>query len=287
MKINFKNGIVTDKTIKGVPVEVNIIQRVTGRCRPGIKMNPKFSVYHETGNTNRGADARMHRNYIQNLERDPKGRQVSYHFAVDDKRIVQCLPINEVAWCQGDGNGPGNMQGISVEQCVNSDGDRNKSIDNACRLHGALIESLGLSLRKHQDFNGKKCPYYILSAGRWSEIRAKVQAYVGWQAKVINDKKPQAPNVENTGKIPERKASAPKENLISDYVVFYDNPADLPAALAFQTLADKRCLLTPTLRPKSSAYKIVQIGGGDFDVDIKLAGKNRKETLRKVVEYFN
>jgi N-acetylmuramoyl-L-alanine amidase CwlA len=179
--MNIKNGIVQDKEIGGVPIERAIVQRVTGRCRPGIAMTPWHTVYHDTGNDSRGADARAHARYVQSQESGKSGRQVSYHFAVDDKRIVQIIPLNEVAWCQGDGRGNGNMHGISVEQCINRDGDRRKAEDNACKLHAALMDYFNIKLTKHQDWSGKYCPATILREGRWKKIVEKVDGYRGMQ----------------------------------------------------------------------------------------------------------
>lgn len=172
MKI--ENGIIKESQIGGVKFSIQIIKRLTGRNRPGIPMKPRYTVYHETSNESPGANAAMHQRYLQNLENNPAGTQVSYHFVVDDREIIQCIPINEVAWCQGDGSGPGNSYGISIEQCVNSDGNRKKAEYNAVILHRALIKKLGLELRKHQDFNGKTCPLKILNEGRWAEIKSRI-----------------------------------------------------------------------------------------------------------------
>ena len=44
-------------------------------------------------------------------------REVSFHVAVDDKEVLQCLPFGRNAWASGDGTGEGNMYGIHIEIC--------------------------------------------------------------------------------------------------------------------------------------------------------------------------
>lgn len=172
-----KSGIVQDTSINGVPFSAMIIKPITKKHRPMIPMKPRYTVYHDTGNTSKGSTAVAHQSLLQNYEHKPVPSQVGWHFVVDDKEIIQCIPINEIAYCQGDGGGIGNSFGISVEQCINSDGDTAKAEENACKLHGALIKTLGVTLKKHQDFSGKNCPQVILNAKRWPEVVDKVNKY--------------------------------------------------------------------------------------------------------------
>lgn len=175
--LTIKNGIVQGMSINGVPFRAMIIKAITKKHRPMIPMKPRYTVYHDTGNTSKGSTALAHQSLLQNYEGNPIPSQVGWHFVVDDKEIIQCIPINEIAYCQGDGGGIGNSSGISVEQCINSDGDTAKAEENACKLHGALIKTLGVTLKKHQDFSGKNCPQVILNAKRWPEIVDKVNKY--------------------------------------------------------------------------------------------------------------
>lgn len=47
----------------------------------------------------------------------------SFHFAVDDKEVIQGLPLNRNAWHTGDGtNGTGNRKSIGVEICYSKSG---------------------------------------------------------------------------------------------------------------------------------------------------------------------
>ncbi len=49
--------------------------------------------------------------------------EVSFHYAIDDKQIVQGIPENRNAWHAGDGrNGKGNRYGLSIEICYSKSG---------------------------------------------------------------------------------------------------------------------------------------------------------------------
>ena len=82
------------------------------RNRPGYKLTPKYITIHDTANTQTGADARAHANYLKNSP----NLEASWHFTVDDKVIIQHLPLSENGWHAGDGaNGTGNRQSIGIE----------------------------------------------------------------------------------------------------------------------------------------------------------------------------
>lgn len=70
---------------------------------------PRFVVVHNTGND---APAKNEVAYMQRND-----REVSFHVAVDDKEVLQCLPFGRNAWASGDGTGEGNMYGIHIEIC--------------------------------------------------------------------------------------------------------------------------------------------------------------------------
>ena len=57
--------------------------------------------------------------------------QTSFHFAVDDKEVVQGLPLDRNGWHAGDGNGKGNREGIAIEICYSlSGGERFLQAEN-------------------------------------------------------------------------------------------------------------------------------------------------------------
>ena len=78
-------------------------------------MTPEFIVVHNTAND---ASAQNEVKYMIS-----NNNQVSFHFAVDDKEIVQGLPLDRNAWACGDGaNGKGNRKGIQIEICYSKSG---------------------------------------------------------------------------------------------------------------------------------------------------------------------
>ncbi|MCY9107214.1 LysM peptidoglycan-binding domain-containing protein [Bacillus atrophaeus] len=105
----------------------------------------------------------------------------SFHFAVDDKEVIQGLPLNRNAWHTGDGtNGPGNRKSIGVEICYSkSGGAKYKAAEAlAIKFVAQLLKERGWGVdrvRKHQDWNGKYCPHRILSEGRWDEVKAAIE----------------------------------------------------------------------------------------------------------------
>jgi hypothetical protein len=145
---------------------------------------PGYWVQHETDNHDLGAGARMHRDYLFNGAPDDNGHEqvLSYHFAVDDHEIYQMVPISEVTWQAADGDGPGNMSGISCEMCVNVDGDKNLTRRNTDALARAICNRLGLHadrVKRHWDFNAADpdrhhCPDVMMNEGYWQTFVAHV-----------------------------------------------------------------------------------------------------------------
>ena len=158
---------------------MNIVQRLipAGRAnRLGRKITPTYITVHETDNTDVGADAERHAKYLAEND-DAAKRPVSWHFTVDDKKIVQHLPTNEMGYHAGDGrNGPGNTQSIAIEICVNSDGDFEKAVQNAVWLVKKLMAEHNIPINRvvpHKHWTGKNCPRNLLP--RWQEFIAAVQ----------------------------------------------------------------------------------------------------------------
>lgn len=151
------------------PLEVALIPRTQTRQRPGTRMDPDAYVQHDTGNTNPGMGADAHKRYLQNGAPDDAGRpqSLSYHLTVDDTKAIVLIPLNEVAWHAGDGNGPCNARGIACELCVNRDADAAKARANAAILAAEIMNAAGLAseaLRPHQACSGKECPRTLLNA---------------------------------------------------------------------------------------------------------------------------
>lgn len=159
---------------------VNIIKRIVPESKYGIKcpysMIPTRIVVHNTAND---ATARNEIAYMTN-----NNYETSFHYAVDDKEIVQGLPLDRNGWHSSDGNGKGNREGIAIEICYSkSGGDKFiKAEQNAVDLIVDILKRYGWGIdrvTKHQDYgNHKYCPHRTLDMG-WDRfinmIKAKLE----------------------------------------------------------------------------------------------------------------
>ena len=138
-------------------------------------MKPTRIVIHNTANDASAADeiAYMHRN----------NKQTSFHFAVDDKEIVQGISLDRNAFHAGDGNGKGNREGIAIEICYSKSGGERwlKALENAAELTAKLLKDYGWEIdkvTKHQDYSGKHCPHRILDEYGWDNFLTLVKKYL-------------------------------------------------------------------------------------------------------------
>lgn len=157
-----------------VPKQVEI-KRSYGRGNP-----VDYIVIHQTGNTNRGANAQTHANLQSRLN----PRQASWHETVDDKQAIQSFDDSVMCWSATDGRGPGNTRGYHIEICINSDGDYKKAVENGAKRAAIKLKEHGLDinrLKQHADFYPKNCPAQI-RAGKdgitWSKFRSMVKAFM-------------------------------------------------------------------------------------------------------------
>jgi len=138
--------------------------------RPGTPISASFLTIHNTDNASVGADARMHGKFLVNSGFYMlKGKQhfVSWHYTVDDKRVVKHLPINEKAFHAVEGN----SVSIGIEICMNKGIDQKRAFLNGARLTALLlfeIKALNKDVKKvvpHKHWTGKDCPSLLLDAG--------------------------------------------------------------------------------------------------------------------------
>lgn len=153
-----------------------------------FKMTPKGICVHNTANK---ASALSEASYmIRN------NNAVSFHAAVDDYQVVECIPENRNAFHAGDGrNGNGNRNYYAVEICYSTgdsekfaQAEKNAAYYIACKLkeHGWGIDKV----KKHQDFSGKYCPHKTLDLG-WERFLNMIRGYLGQATVPV---KPQAPS---------------------------------------------------------------------------------------------
>ncbi len=122
--------------------------------RPQTKNSCQYITVHDTANKSHGADAAAHAKYIKSLK-----EKTSWHYTVDDSGIYQHLPDNEKSYHTSDLIA--NESSIAVELCVNTDGNFEKTKQNAAELVNMLMEKHGIekgNIRAHRDWTGKDCP---------------------------------------------------------------------------------------------------------------------------------
>lgn len=138
--------------------------------RPGRKISVSAITVHNTDNANRGADATAHSRFVRETGYymlNGEKHWVSWHFTVDDSRVIQHLPLDEVAYHAGSA---ANGSSIAIEICMNSDNDQPLANRRAAGLVATLLKASGLTLqdvKKHKDWTGKNCPSLLLRPKQW------------------------------------------------------------------------------------------------------------------------
>lgn len=121
----------------------------------------RYITIHETGNTDKGADAARH----ARLQTNKNPRDASWHWQVDDAQAIQSFDHSLSCWHGGDGSrGMGNLQSIAIEICVNSDGDFKKAVENAAELVKHIMRSENILIQnvvQHNKWSGKDCPHNL------------------------------------------------------------------------------------------------------------------------------
>ena len=156
---------------------MNITKNLVSQSKYNIKcpyaMTPTRIVVHNTAND---ASAKNEIAYMIS-----NNQEVSFHYAVDDKEVVQGIPENRNAWHSGDGeNGKGNREGIAIEICYSkSGGDKfTKAEKNAVDLIVDILKRYNWGVNKvtkHQDYSGKYCPHRTLDNG-WDRFIKMIEA---------------------------------------------------------------------------------------------------------------
>lgn len=167
---------------------MNIVKNLVAESKYGIKcpyeMTPTRIVVHNTAN-----DASA-KNEIAYMIRN--NNEVSFHYAVDDKEIVQGIPENRNAWHSGDGGkGKGNREGIAIEICYSKSGGEKftKAEKNAVELIVDILKRYGWGVdkvTKHQDYNGKYCPHRTLDLG-WERFIKMIDTKLNPPKKTVDE----------------------------------------------------------------------------------------------------
>ena len=183
------------KIVQDIVKKSLLDSKTYGRGNPKKKL-----VVHQTGNTSKGADAKMHANYQHN---GAGGRQASWHIQSDDKVIIQSYPFDYKCFHASTGDAPngGNMTGIGWEICINSDGNYIKSIELAAEGIAQVMKQEGIpmsGLVRHHDEDPKKqrCPQQLMEGKdgvTWDKFKSMVQAHLNGAKPTPPQKAPVAP----------------------------------------------------------------------------------------------
>lgn len=163
-----------------VEIRHNLVDGNKWGVKCPYEMKPKYVVIHNTDN-----DASAE-NEVAYMRRNDN--EVSFHYAVDDKEIVQGILEDRNAWHAGDGGkGQGNRYGIAIEICYSKSGGAKfeAAEKNAAELAASILKCYGWGidrLKKHQDFNGKYCPRRTLDLG-WQRFVDMVIEFMGGKPK--------------------------------------------------------------------------------------------------------
>ena len=173
-------GVVSDKDITDEALSELITKKyltVNEKSRPGYKLDElKAVVIHYVANP--GTSALQNWKYFENKN------YVRAHFIIDlDGSIIQCMPLDEVAWAIG--TTEGNYSTISIECChPDSTGKfTDATYESLVKLVSWLCNEYGLTadnVKRHYDYPRKnnsgvvwhkECPvYFVKHPEEWDEF---------------------------------------------------------------------------------------------------------------------
>lgn len=164
-------------------VTVDLIEKTLYPYKCPYLNKPQAIIIHNAATPNGTAKA------LNNALHNSKEYK-SWHFSVDDKDVIESLPLNRNAFATGDGAyGLGNRTGIHIEIAKDNDNDSKeewlKARDNGAKLAAELLHHYGWgidNLKKHQDYkmtdgSYKYCPHKILDEG-WDDFKFLVSQYL-------------------------------------------------------------------------------------------------------------
>lgn len=137
--------------------------------RPMTENTKKYITIHDTANKEFGANAVSHAEYIKTIE-----DLTSWHYTVDENGAYQHIPDDEKSYHTSDKFA--NENSISIELCVNEDGDFAETFENAIELTKMLMEEHGIPAENvvtHEHWTGKNCPASLLGDG-WDEFKRRI-----------------------------------------------------------------------------------------------------------------
>ena len=138
------------------------------------EMQPEYITVHNTAND---ASALNEIKYMTN-----NVLSTSFHFAVDDKEIIQALPLNRNGFhCTDGAKGTGNRKSIGIEICFSKSGGEKyvQAEEKAVKLIAHLLLKFGWGIdrvKQHNHWYKKNCPHRIRDEGRWDSFLQRIEA---------------------------------------------------------------------------------------------------------------
>ncbi len=149
----------------GIPYQVDHIPQSSKR--PKVHRKIKYIVIHNTANP--ASTAKNERDYLTN---PVNTSNTSWHIVVDEKEMIEAIPLTEVAHHAGTTDG--NEYGIGIEICES--GNYEQAEEHAVKLVAYLMKYYKIPLSRvttHQDFSGKPCPRLLID--RWDDFLRRVE----------------------------------------------------------------------------------------------------------------
>lgn len=147
--------------------------------RPGIPLKRVNGVViHYTANP--GSTAENNRNYFEGLK-DSQVTYASSHYIVGlDGEIVQCIPLDEIAYASNERND----DTISIEVCHEDESGKfnEETYQSLVKLVAWICGEYNLKendIIRHYDITGKICPkYYVEHEDAWKGFKTQVFDYI-------------------------------------------------------------------------------------------------------------
>ncbi|MCL2079586.1 MAG: peptidoglycan recognition protein family protein [Oscillospiraceae bacterium] len=143
--------------------------------RPGTKLDEvKGIVIHYIGNPN--TTALQNRNYFENLATTKETSASSNFIVCLDGSIIQCVPVDEVAYASNNRNN----DTLSIEIChPDYTGEFTEASYNAAVTLTAWLcvqyELTTSDILRHYDITGKECPrYFVQNEEAWMDFKTAV-----------------------------------------------------------------------------------------------------------------
>ena len=99
------------------------------------------------------------------------GGDASAHFIVKEDTVMQCWPLDKVAWHAGCKAGNTTSIGIEVIPCNSAGRFSEKTIATLKELLDSLPR---MPIVRHYDWTGKQCPAYYVNSTEWEELLKKL-----------------------------------------------------------------------------------------------------------------